>query len=680
MFKNIKLNVSITVVIAIVTAIFMAVLFVVSDLNMTSAMRTTAENNMETSMNSKIQTVNEYISNAERTLIEFSKSGELRAFVKDPKNEALKATAQKYNEEFYAAAGDWEGIYLDTWESEVITHSNPKVPGMIMREGDALKSLQDGILAAKNGVANFGILASPASGQLVVSMYAPMMEDDKPIGFVGGAVLASGLKNLLDATTMKGMENATYSLINVETGVYIFDSDESLLNTEVTDENIKKIISEIKDNSKTEGTLEYKNDQNEKMFAAYKALPDRGWAFVIKDTSAEIFQAANKNKVTLGILCIIAFVLISLISFIFITLNIRPLSRVLKSIDRLKNLNLRPDSGIKKYIGGSSEVGLIATAVDSLSETLRSIIQTLTHCSDSLNGSSDTMTQTSRELLESIENNAATTEELSASIISTNTSIDAVTGEIAKMNEMVSNIEEKVAAGSKKSNNLIETAASMSRIADETLSNNTEKIAKTKIDIDEAMNNLQSLVKINEMATQILDITSQTNLLSLNASIEAARAGEAGRGFAVVAGEIGSLADSSSKTATEIQNICEEANKSIQSVRDCFEDIIKFMEGDVSDKFKEFADIAKEYGEAVKDIRDAIESIDESSAMFIGSVSSIREQIDIVNSASSDNEAGVDDIIEKNNTTTATADSIISIAHENQSNANDIKNIIDRFN
>ena len=193
------------------------------------------------------------------------------------------------------------------------------------------------------------------------------------------------------------------------------------------------------------------------------------------------------------------------------------------------------------------------------------------------------------------------------------------------------------------------------------------------------MKNLQSLVKINEMATQILDITSQTNLLSLNASIEAARAGEAGRGFAVVAGEIGSLADSSSKTVNQIQSICEEANKSIASVRECFEDIITFMEGDVSGQFKEFAEMAREYGDAVKDIQEAIGSIDESSSMFAESVTSIKEQVDVVNSASSDNAAGVEDIIIKNNTTTSTADAIITIANENQNNAEAIKDIIAKF-
>lgn len=78
----------------------------------------------------------------------------------------------------------------------------------------------------------------------------------------------------------------------------------------------------------------------------------------------------------------------------------------------------------------------------------------------------------------------------------------------------------------------------------------------------------ENMLKINDFLSSIVNISQQTNLLSLNASIEAARAGEAGKGFTVVAGEVRKLAEQSAKTVSQIGLITENINDKMQIVLD----------------------------------------------------------------------------------------------------------------
>lgn len=193
------------------------------------------------------------------------------------------------------------------------------------------------------------------------------------------------------------------------------------------------------------------------------------------------------------------------------------------------------------------------------------------------------------------------------------------------------------------------------------------------------MNDLESLSQINQMATEILNITSQTNLLSLNASIEAARAGDAGRGFAVVANEIGSLADNSSQTATSIQKICTQTNENIAAVQKCFDDIVGFLEKDVADRFQEFASNAADYSAIVADIRQTIEEVHNVTVTFARELEEIGEQVNAIKMASGDNEAGVDEIVTKNENTNSTAEVLFNVLNSNKENTGKLVSIINDF-
>lgn len=677
MLKNVKMGLVIAAIVAVVSVLSMGVVFFISNRNITSVLVKDVENNMQTSLDAKTKLIDEYIMNAESQLKSFSKEPGIVEFLRNPDDQAKREALQAYNSEYFAALNGWEGLYVCSWETETLTHSNTSAVGLVLREGDSLKQLRESLTAAKGGVYNTGILKSPASGQLIISMYVPLFDGDTPLGFVGGAIQTDGLAQQLAAVSTRGIENTTYSLINVAKKQYIFDDNADLILTEIQDTALLDVISKI-DSGKETGQVTYSAD-GKTFFSVFQSIPERGWALVIRNDRDELYQPIYESRLVLGFVCGLAFLLITVISFVMINVNLKPLNKVIRKIEKIETLDLSEDDLIKAYIGSRSEVGKLATAVDSLAVTFRRILNTLNQCSLSLVGSSETMRTASKDLMGSVEDNLATTQQLSASILNTNSSIEVVTGEVEKIHDIVGDITGFARVGNDKSETLIQTANAMEKTVADTLKSNTQKIRETKENIEEAMENLQSLMKINEMATQILDITSQTNLLSLNASIEAARAGEAGKGFAVVAGEIGSLADNSSETANQIQAICKDANKSIESVKECFEDIIAFMETDVSGRFQEFATMAGQYGSAVNDIRDVIQSINGKAAVFSESATNIRNQINNVRMASNDNEQGVDEIINKSDSTAQTADSIIKIADQNQSNVDAIKDIVDMF-
>ena len=681
LYKVWKMSTVITVTISLVMAACLLLLFLVSNRNMRTSMQESAMDNMATSLAAKSEIVEQYVDLAEKLLISFSKAPVVAEFLKNPGNAELQKKAQDYTESYFSGLEGWEGIYISEWNTHVIAHSNTSAVGMVMREGESLEKLQNSITAAGD-VYNTGMIISPASKRMVLSLYAPVYDKDGStiLGIVGGAQLAETLQSVLEGLHVEGMENEKNYMINTEKEVHIFNEDASLMAAPIEDEMLLSVIDAIRSNSaEVTGSLEYVDGDGVKSVAMYRAIPERNWAVVVSDSKDEIFAKADASRNAFGLICICVYAVIPILCYLAVSLCVKPLKVVEKAVVRLQKLELEAPEELKKYIGAGSEAGQIATAMDSLYETFRKIVSTLRECTATLNDSTDKMNHASHMLIEGMGDNSATTEELAASIATTNSAIEQVVNEILTISELVEKVEEKVKAGDRKSENLLETAQSMREMADTTLTGTGERIEKNRKHVEDAMVNLKSLTRINDMAKQILDIANQTNLLSLNASIEAARAGENGRGFAVVAQEIGTLASNSSATAKEIQDICKDINVNIQNVQECVDDIMGFMEGDVSDKFKEFANIANEYSTSVVEIRDAIGEIEDTSSGVVNSVTSIREKMDVIHTASSENEIGVDEIVNKIEQTNQTAEELESVGKANQENAQAISTIVEKF-
>ena len=677
--KNRKLSTTITITISIVAAVCILGLFLFANGSMTSVMKKNSMDNMKTSLESRQKVIEDYVNNAEDQLVSYSKGIEIVNLLENPTDSEIRKKAQKYTEDYYKELSGWEGIYAGEPNTHVIVHNNPKIVGMTTRKGEALKQLQDA-MKESDRLYNAGIIVSPASKKLTLSMYCPVYKGDEMIGYVGGGPFGEQLQKSLDALKVEGLDNASFTMINTKTNTYIFSKDSKKIAKEIKDPMLLNILESAKKGAGNQvHEIDYKDADGKDCVGVYRVLNDRGWAVVMTDTEDEIFAMANTNRNTLGFICLGSFLLIMLLTYVVIRFCLNPLKVAENAILNLKDLKLNKDEKIEKYVNGKSEIGHIATAIDSLYRTFDAIIDTLNSCSVSLLKSAEKITSSSEELYDCVGDNAATVEQVVAGVTLTEEAVEQVGKEIGRISELVSDVGRKVSDGSERSEELIQEVQKMKDTANQSLDANREKMVWNENNIEKAMKELQSLSRINEMVDRILEITSQTNLLSLNASIEAARAGEAGKGFAVVASEIGNLALSSSETATEIQTICKDANKNIDYVRQCFVSILDYWKTDVTKQFTDFIEMSNEYSTSIGSIEELIRGIQNVTDSVSDGVVAICNQMERVEGATEENSQGMERIIDKIETTKTSAEAISSVTHENQKNAEEIRDIVKKF-
>ena len=168
-----------------------------------------------------------------------------------------------------------------------------------------------------------------------------------------------------------------------------------------------------------------------------------------------------------------------------------------------------------------------------------------------------------------------------------------------------------------------------------------EIIEEMRYTLKKAEEESRSVEKIQELTGEILDIASQTNLLSLNASIEAARAGEAGRGFAVVADEIRGLADNSTSTANNIQEISNTVTAAVNKLANSVERLMEFIDEKVMTDYDRFVDIVTQYKEDANSVNEILNAISTNTSTISGTMQSMNTGISDISIAVDENAKGI---------------------------------------
>ena len=372
--KNRKMSSAITAAIILINLVCIMMLYLVANTTMTTMMKQTAMENLHASLKVQAKIIEEYVSHQEELLGAFSDSNAVRELLKNPEDEELQRLAQEHTERCFSRLENWEGLYISEWSTHIIAHSDENAVGMVTREeGERRLQLQNAMIS-RHGLYNAGIIVSPVSGELILSLYCPVFDDDGTtvLGYVGGGPLASELDEFMASAKD---DASTHYMISVGERKYIFAENTELLATEIKDEMLLDVISMIeKDKMLDFGDTEYVDKTAGPSISAYRYVPQYGWAVVSCNSEENIYADVNRNMLVLAAICGVFEILIGVFSWMCIHFNTRPMKHIRDAITQLREMKLEKNPELDQYINTTSEVGEIATAIDSLYDSIKEML------------------------------------------------------------------------------------------------------------------------------------------------------------------------------------------------------------------------------------------------------------------------------------------------------------------
>lgn len=412
-----------------------------------------------------------------------------------------------------------------------------------------------------------------------------------------------GYANNLSDVKLEGMDSA-YMYVVQNDGTMLYHPTKEKVGQPVENAVIKGVVQQLQDGKKPDTTVVEYDFNGTTKYSAYTILNNENILVLTADESEALAGITTVTGVAVGISAIVVLLAI-IICFILGRRLMRPLVKVSTIIEEIANGDINADFGMVKET--NDEIGLIIEKMKELTQSLGNIVGKIRNSSDTMSSNSyelnDTSSQTlaaNNEISKAVEDVAEGSTGMAASISKINENLLEMSNETKDINESVNEIRNQTTAvqdSSKIMNDKIKSMQDSSHKMDEGISAISKRIETVNTTVD----------KVSNIVSVIEEISSETNLLSLNASIEAARAGDAGKGFAVVAQEIRVLSDN---TNTELENIKQIISSLVEECRYCVQASGTIVEDNAKQK-EEIKAVLDEFGSLDEQIQKTAEKADE---------------------------------------------------------------------
>ena len=511
----------------------------------------------------------------------------------------------------------------------------------------------------RNYVSDIIISKSTGAKQIVIA--SGIYEGDELRGTIGGAVtyeqFAVQKVTVFEKLQYYFQGNARLYVIT-QSGKYLYHSDEKkIIHLEKDAEGKVDIVAPTifeteNDNmlvladEAVSGKRGYKNFQEmgEDYYFFYAPIGTTGYSAIVSIPESYIVKKVNRNIYISLFLAL--FFMISLIVFVWwITGKLsKPIFNLSSKFEKLAEGDLSIGGEVLD-LKSRYELDVLENNFNIVMDKIKGIISRAHEVSFSIASSSVQMSNTIEIFSRNIQAEAASVEEVNATIEELSASEDSMLmstefqkDSFHKLNSRVDNLNSVI---NEVSRNIKETAGL------------TEKITGEARSSESGMNEMISIMNQTSEGSQdmlaiiniINDISEQINLLSLNAAIEAARAGDAGRGFAVVADEISHLADATTSSLKQIDNLIRQNNSNINFGLEKIKSVIgmvKFiLEGieSINNMIRKIYELTEDQLSSNMLVNEGIREVSEKSEIIANTIDEGKNALDeIVKSLSNINE------------------------------------------
>lgn len=325
------------------------------------------------------------------------------------------------------------------------------------------------------------------------------------------------------------------------------------------------------------------------------------------------------------------------------------------------------------------ETELIANLFNEFIVIFRNIVANMREHADSIKEASIGLAGKMEEADSNMTNVAADIQNLLALMEETSASMNEITSAVEGMSTIAGNMNQAASDGMSFSNDVKDRAGDLEQKSADQKANSMDLAERITKVLEDKIAEAKAVQKIHELSENIVDISSRSNLLALNASIEAARAGEAGRGFSVVADEISNLATNTKETAETIVEVSQTSIRSVEELANAAKELVSFLREEVFSDYDFFVESGKEYFADAEKIYTCMDTFDKLAVELKDSMQSIIETTKVVDTAVSDSNKDISSVASITDNLAASMDDINKVSKDNTNRVNDMEESVRQF-